>query len=143
MEEIVVRARRREEFLENTPVSVTALGESTLRAAGVQRLDDIRELVPNLTFTSRRNVEADVRIRGVGTNTGEIAFDPGVGIFVDGVFLSRSFGGLLDVLDIEQIEVLRGPQGTLFGKNTVGGGSQHQHGPSPRGVRSLRLPSAG
>ena len=121
VEEIVVRARRRDELLEDTPVSVTALGEATLRAAGVQRLDDIRELVPNLTFTSRRNVEADVRIRGVGANTGELAFDPGVGIFVDGVFLSRAFGGLLDVLDIQQIEVLRGPQGTLFGKNTVGG----------------------
>lgn len=121
VEEIVVTARKREELLENTPVSVTALGEATLRAANVQRIDDINELVPNLTFTSRRNVEADVRIRGVGANTGEIAFDPGVGLFVDGVFLSRAFGGILDVLDIQQIEVLRGPQGTLFGKNTVGG----------------------
>ncbi len=121
VEEIVVHARRREELLESTPVSVTALGEATLRAANVQRIDDINELVPNLTFTSRRNVEADVRIRGVGANTGEIAFDPGVGVFVDGVFLSRAFGGILDVLDIQQIEVLRGPQGTLFGKNTVGG----------------------
>lgn len=121
VEEIVVSARKRSELLEDTPVSVTAINEATLRAANVQRIDQIGELVPNLTFTSRRNVEADIRIRGVGANTGEIAFDPGVGLFVDGVFLSRAFGGILDVLDIQQIEVLRGPQGTLFGKNTVGG----------------------
>ena len=121
VEEIVVQARKRAERIEDTPVSVTALSEATLREAGVQRLDQIRELVPNLQFTSRRNVEADVRIRGIGASTGEIAFDPGAGIFVDGVFLSRSFGGLLDVMDIAQIEVLRGPQGTLFGKNTIGG----------------------
>ena len=121
VEEIVVQARKRDEFLEDTPVSVTAIGQATLRSANVQRIDQIATLVPNLTFTSRRNVEADVRIRGVGANTGEIAFDPGVGLFIDGVFLSRAFGGILDVLDISQIEVLRGPQGTLFGKNTVGG----------------------
>ena len=121
VEEIVVRARRRNELLEDTPVSITALGETTLRESGVTRLDEIQDLVPNLQFTAARNLESTVRIRGVGTSTGEIAFDPGVGIYVDGVFLPRSFGGIIDVLDVQQIEVLRGPQGTLFGKNTVGG----------------------
>ena len=121
VEEIVVQARRREEFLEDTPVSVTALGANTIREAGVTRLDEVQDLVPNLQFTAGRNLESTVRVRGVGTATGEIAFDPGVGIYIDGVFMPRSFGNIIDVLDVQQIEVLRGPQGTLFGKNTVGG----------------------
>ena len=122
IEEIVVSARKRAESLEETPVSVTALGASALVEHGVTRLDDIGEMVPNLTF--QRNPEgqdAMVRIRGIGTPRASIQFDPGVGIYVDGVFLSRAAGGLIDVLDVQQIEVLRGPQGTLFGKNTVGG----------------------
>ena len=122
IEEIVVSARKREESLEETPVSVTALGAGALVEHGVSRLDDIEEMVPNLTF--QRNPEgqdAMVRIRGIGTPRASIQFDPGVGIYVDGVFLSRAAGGLIDVLDVQQIEVLRGPQGTLFGKNTVGG----------------------
>jgi iron complex outermembrane receptor protein len=122
VEEIVVQARKRAEALEDTPVSVTALGASTLVDHGVVRLDDIGELVPNLTF--QRNPEGQdalVRIRGIGTPRAAIQFDPGVGIYVDGVFLARAAGGLIDVVDVEQIEVLRGPQGTLFGKNTVGG----------------------
>ena len=122
VEEIVVRARRRDEFLEDTPVSVTALSENTLREAGVIRLDQIQELVPNLQFqTSNTGQGAQVRIRGVGTSTSEIAFDPGVGIYVDGVFLPRALGAIVDTVDVQQVEVLRGPQGTLFGKNTVGG----------------------
>ncbi len=122
VEEIVVRARKRDEFLEDTPVSVTALSEGTLREAGVVRLDQIQELVPNLQFlTSNNGQGAQVRIRGIGTSTWEIAFDPGVGIYVDGVFLPRALGSIIDTVDVQQVEVLRGPQGTLFGKNTVGG----------------------
>ncbi|MDG2304292.1 MAG: TonB-dependent receptor [Candidatus Binatia bacterium] len=122
IEEIVVTARRRAELLEDTPISVTALSEATLREAGVTRLDEIQELVPNLQMpTGRSGLEGRIRIRGIGTSTSEVAFDPGVGVYVDGVYLPRSLGQLVDVLDIEQVEVLRGPQGTLFGKNTVGG----------------------
>jgi iron complex outermembrane receptor protein len=122
IEEIVVSARKRAERLEETPVAVTAISENTLREAGITRLDEIQDLVPNLQiFGSDSNVEAQIVIRGVGTSNSDMAFDPGVGVFIDGVFLPRSVGGLLDVVDIEQIEVLRGPQGTLFGKNTVGG----------------------
>ena len=123
IEEIVVQARKRAELLEDTPISVTALGENTLRQAGVTRLDDIQTLVPNLKFQSgTEGLSANIVIRGVGTpQSAAIAFDPGVGIYVDGVFLPRTIGTLIDVVNIEQIEVLRGPQGTLFGKNTVGG----------------------
>lgn len=123
LEEIVVTARKRAELLEDVPVSVTALDTGQLRDAGVQRLDDIETLVPNMNFQlTADNAAANIRIRGIGTPQAvSIAFDPGVGVYVDGVFLPRTIGTLLDVVDIEQIEVLRGPQGTLFGKNTVGG----------------------
>ena len=123
IEEIVVQARKRAEFLEDTPISVTALGENTLREAGVTRLDDIQELVPNLQFQSGTSgLAVNIVIRGVGTpQSAAIAFDPGVGVYVDGVYLPRTIGALIDVINLEQVEVLRGPQGTLFGKNTVGG----------------------
>ena len=122
IEEIVVSARKRAELIEDTPLSVTALGEELLRETGTTRLDEIKNLVPNLQIiTGRGGQDTIARIRGVGTATGEIAFDPGVGIYVDGVFLPRSLGSLVQVLDVAQIEVLRGPQGTLFGKNTIGG----------------------
>ena len=122
VEEIVVQARRRDELLEDTPVAVTALGSTELREHGVQQLDGIQQLVPNLTFQSALSgQQVNVRIRGVGTSAPAIAFDPGVGMYIDGVYIPRTFGTLINVVDVQQIEVLRGPQGTLFGKNTVGG----------------------
>ena len=122
IEEIVVSARKRAELIEDTPVAVTAISEQLIRESGITRTNQIQQIVPNMTFltTSSGNV-AQVRIRGVGSSSTGIAFDPGVGIYLDGVFFSRSQGSILDVIDVEQIEVLRGPQGTLFGKNTVGG----------------------
>ncbi len=122
IDEIVVQARKRDELIQDTPVSVTAVSRATLDRRNATRLDDIEQLVPNLRITSGQNgVTANIRVRGVGPTNTDIAFEPGVGLFVDGVFLPRSIGGLVDLLDIEQVEVLRGPQGTLFGKNTVGG----------------------
>ncbi len=122
IEEIVVRARKRDELLKDTPVSVTALSSDDLRINSVNRLDDIQQVVPNLSFYSGRSgVTAAVFIRGVGQVDPVVTFDPGVGIYVDGVFMARQAGGVLNMVDIEQVEVLRGPQGTLFGKNTVGG----------------------
>lgn len=116
-----MRARRRAELLSDTPVSVTALSGAALRATQADNLTDVAALVPNLTILSgRSSQDASVVIRGVGAFP-FIYFDQGVGTYVDGVFLSRQQGALLDIVDLEQVEVLRGPQGTLFGKNTVGG----------------------
>ena len=120
VEEIVVRARKRAEYLEDTPLSVTALSPTLLREAGVTNINDIENLVPNVTFRSG-GLGQQIRIRGVGASSGGAAFDPGVGLYLDGVFLPRSRNAVLDLVDVQQIEVLRGPQGTLFGKNTVGG----------------------
>ncbi len=122
IEEIVVRARKRDERIQDTPVSVTALSENFLEDSGVARVDEIQGFVPNLIFnTGNQGFDANIRIRGIGTGAPALAFDPGVGVYMDGVFMPRALGALLDVVDVQQIEVLRGPQGTLFGKNTVGG----------------------
>ena len=122
IEEIVVSARKREEALEDTPIAVTALSDNMLRDAGIERLDEIQNLVPNLQIRDGiTGYDATVIIRGVGQGDTEITFDPGVGIYVDGVYLARSQGSILSLVDTQSIEVLRGPQGTLFGKNTVGG----------------------
>ncbi len=121
VEEIVVQARRRAELLEDIPVSVTALDADRMRATQTESLEDVAALVPNLTILSgRSSQDSSVVIRGVGAFP-FIYFDQGVGTYVDGVFLSRQQGSLLDIVDLQQVEVLRGPQGTLFGKNTVGG----------------------
>ncbi len=121
IEEIVVNARKRAELIENTPVSVTALSAEVLQATNTTRLDQIQNLVPNLSiFRTLSGQSASIVIRGVG-NFPFIYYDQGVGLYVDGVYLSRNAGSVLDVIDTAGIEVLRGPQGTLFGKNSVGG----------------------
>ncbi|MDG2305556.1 MAG: TonB-dependent receptor [Candidatus Binatia bacterium] len=122
VEEIVVSARKRQEALEDTPVAVTALGAEALRESSVQRIDQVGELVPNLNVsTERQGNIALFSIRGVGTGSADIQFDPGVALYLDGVFFPRAPGSLLNIVDVQQMEVLRGPQGTLFGKNSVGG----------------------
>lgn len=120
VEEIVVTARKRSELLEDTPVSVTALSENLLREANVTRFNEIDTLVPNMEFLGG-NSNGTVYIRGVGQPTTGAAFDAGVGVYIDGVYLPRAQALVFDVVDVAAIEVLRGPQGTLFGKNTIGG----------------------
>jgi iron complex outermembrane receptor protein len=123
IEEITITARKREESLTDTPISVTAFSATDLVENGVGRADDIGKFTPNLQFNQSANGQNSARlnIRGVGTNDPIATRDPGVGIYVDGVYLARAQGQLFSLVDIERIEVLRGPQGTLFGRNTVGG----------------------
>ncbi len=122
VEEIVVTARKRAESLESAPVAVTAVNADDLREAQVTDIADLQEFVPNLRIRrGRTGTDANVYIRGIGTQGDDVFLDQGVGIYVDGIYLPRTAGSVIDNVDIEQIEVLRGPQGTLFGKNTVGG----------------------
>ena len=124
VEEIVVSARKRSELLEDTPLSVTAIGVETLRDHDITRLDEIRNLVPNLNFQQTPvglDQASQFRIRGIGTTRIGTSFDPGVGIYIDGVYIPRGVSSIMNVVDVEQVEVLRGPQGTLFGKNSIGG----------------------
>lgn len=126
LEEVVVTARKREEKLQETPVSITAFTAVQLEQPGFSDLTDIGRSAPNVTFISGSgstggSANAQVFIRGVGQTDFLFSSDPGVGIYVDDVFFARSTGAVLDIVDLERVEVLRGPQGTLFGKNTVGG----------------------
>ncbi len=126
LEDIVVTARRREENLQNTPVAVTAVTAAMIEERGISNISEIAASTPSLRFDSGAAISgssntATVFIRGIGQTDFNLTIDPGVGIYLDGVFISRSVGALIETTDVERIEVLRGPQGTLFGKNTIGG----------------------
>jgi iron complex outermembrane receptor protein len=123
LEGITVTARRREETLQDVPIAVTALSAATLEARNVQSLNDLAGNVPNLVIHDARgsNSTLTTYIRGVGQSDPTWGSDPGVGLYLDDVYIARPQGALLDVFDIQRIEVLRGPQGTLYGKNTLGG----------------------
>lgn len=122
-EEIVVTARRREETLLDVPVAVTAYSGEQLARQGAIDISDIGDTTPNVTLETSRgtNTTLTAFIRGVGQQDPVAGFEQGVGIYVDDVYLNRPQGALLDIYDVERIEVLRGPQGTLYGRNTIGG----------------------
>ena len=137
VEEVVVTARRRDEKLIETPLSVTALSSSDLARRQVDDLGGLRDIVPNLSVNMGDAANAIVYIRGVGQRDSLSFADPGVGIYLDDVYLGRSQGAFLEVIDIERIEVLRGPQGTLYGRNTIGGAIKYvsvQPSPEPEFV---------
>ncbi len=126
IEEVIVTAQKREQSLQDTPVAVTAFTSRAIEERGLEDISELAGFAPNLVFDSTSPISglssgAIVFIRGIGNSDFSLTTDPGVGIYVDGVYVSRAAGGVLDVLDIERIEVLRGPQGTLFGRNTMGG----------------------
>lgn len=123
---IVVTARRREESLQETPISITAFGGAELEARNLNDIADVGQFTPNVVIDgavtlSGSSASTSVTIRGVGQTDFTFNADPAVGTYVDGVYISRAVGGLINLLDIERVEVLRGPQGTLFGKNSTGG----------------------
>jgi len=126
LEEIIVTARKREENLQDTPMSISAFTGATLKRQHIESLDGIAAFTPNLIFDAGATISgsssaASAYIRGIGQIDFALTTEPGVGIYLDGVYLSQSIGGVLDLLDVERVEVLRGPQGTLFGRNTIGG----------------------
>ncbi|MEM9750388.1 MAG: TonB-dependent receptor [Pseudomonadota bacterium] len=126
LDEITVTARRVEEALIDSPVAVTAVTGDELVRNDIAQITGIADQAPNVNFSfagtsSGSDSAAVVFIRGVGQNDFTLVTDPGVGIYVDGVYLGRTVGAVLDVFDLKQVEVLRGPQGTVFGRNTIGG----------------------
>ena len=123
LDSVKVTARKREETLQDVPVAVTAFTPETLDKLNIKDLGDLDAQVPNLTVYAARGSTSTVTayIRGVGQADPLWGVDPGVGIYLDDVYIARPQGALLDVFDVERIEVLRGPQGTLYGKNTIGG----------------------
>ena len=126
LQEIVVTARKRSENLQDTPISITAFSERDLEAKGYANIGGLQDAASNLSITTSSPVSgssnsASVFIRGIGQIDFTPNTNPGVGIYLDGVYIARSVGGVLDLVDIQSIDVLKGPQGTLFGRNTIGG----------------------
>ncbi len=123
LDKITVTARKREETIQEVPIAVTAFTPETLDKLNIQGLADLDAQVPNLTIYAARGSSstATAYIRGIGQADPLWGVDPGVGIYLDDVYIARPQGALLDVFDVGRIEVLRGPQGTLYGKNTIGG----------------------
>jgi len=120
---IVVTARRREETLVSVPIAVSAFSGAALERAGAIDISDLANVTPNTTLEASRGTNSTLTafIRGVGQQDPVSGFEQGVGIYLDDVYLNRPQGALLDIYDVERIEVLRGPQGTLYGRNTIGG----------------------
>jgi iron complex outermembrane receptor protein len=126
LEQIVVTARMREEGLQEAPIAISAFTGESLAYRGVTRLDEIARFVPSLTLENNPSFggasnSAAIYLRGIGQKEFLPTTEPGVGLYVDGVYVARSVGAILDIVDVERLEVLRGPQGTLFGRNTIGG----------------------
>jgi len=125
LEEVVVTAQRRSESLQDTPIAITALDSNAMEMRGITNIQDAITGAPNVDFNTgdpgAGATNAQIYIRGIGQNDFIITTDPGVGIYIDNVFYPRTTGGLLDLADIERVEVLRGPQGALYGRNTIGG----------------------
>lgn len=118
---IVVTARRREERLQDVPGSVTAVSSDQLNQFDAVEIGDVQSSAPNLVLHEGDAQNTVAYIRGVGQLDSLAFADPGVGIYLDDVYLGRAQGSFLDVFDVERLEVLRGPQGTLYGRNTIGG----------------------
>jgi iron complex outermembrane receptor protein len=122
LEEVVVTARRREESLQDLPLSIAAFNAAQMEAQGLQSIEDVGDFVPNVTLTqSDRANNTRVIIRGIGGGHPDPVEVFGAGMYIDGHYVPNSLGGYLSTMDIERVEVLRGPQGTLFGKNVTGG----------------------
>jgi len=119
--EIVVTARKQAESLQDVPMSISAVAGKDLESAGYTELDSVARLSGNVFFEAADRSKPQIYIRGVGTRSYDAGSDSSVGIFVDGVYLGR-FGAMdMDLMDVERVELLRGPQGSLYGRNTIGG----------------------
>ena len=124
--EITVTAQKRSENLQKVPIAITAFSEATLEAKGLSNISELGNFSPNVSITSTSSFSGSNQvlsafIRGIGQSDFAFNLDPGVGVYVDGVYFARTIGSVVDLLDVDHIEVLKGPQGTLFGRNTIGG----------------------
>src|SRR5277367_4081247 len=126
LQEVVVTAERRAENIQSVPIAVTAFTAETLQSRNLTGVTQLGNLTPGVNldagapFSGDRSV-LSASIRGIGQDDFAFNLNPGVGVYLDGVYLARTIGSNLQLLDVERIEVLKGPEGTLFGANTIGG----------------------
>ena len=123
LEEVVVTAQKKEENLQDTPIAITAITASTIDDLDIANVVDLAGMAPNVHIinTPSNNTAATIAIRGGSTTNPAITWEPTVGMYLDGVYLGKGQGSVFDVVDLERVEILRGPQGTLYGRNTLGG----------------------
>ena len=123
LEEVVVTAQKKEENLQDTPIAITAITASTIDDLDIANVVDLAGMSPNVHIinTPSNNTAATIAIRGGSTTNPAITWEPTVGMYLDGVYLGKGQGSIFDVVDLERVEILRGPQGTLYGRNTLGG----------------------
>lgn len=145
LETVTVTARKREETLQDVPIAVTAFTSKKLFDENVQNLGDLQGKVPSAQIYAARgsNTTLTAYIRGIGQADPTWGFDPNVGLYLDDVYMARPQGAMLDVFDVERIEVLRGPQGTLYGKNTIGGAIKYISRALPTKTEGLVTVTAG
>ncbi|MGX5915059.1 TonB-dependent receptor [Aliidiomarina sp. Khilg15.8] len=127
LERIQVTARRSVENLQEVPVAVSSFGEADMERVGLEDITELQQRVPNTTLQVSRGTNSTLTayIRGIGQQDPLWGFEPGVGVYIDDVYIARPQGAVLEVFDVERVEVLRGPQGTLYGKNTIGGAMKY------------------
>lgn len=126
LEEVVVTAQKRSENLQDVPIAITAFTNEAMKIKGMTNIAQLGDFTPNVEIDVTSSFSGSTQvltayIRGIGQNDFAFNLDPGVGVYVDGVYYARTIGAVLDLLDLERVEVLKGPQGTLFGRNTIGG----------------------
>lgn len=123
LEEVVVTAQKRVQSLQDTPIAITAFGADELEQRSIRNIGDLAAMAPNVKISPMpsNTAKATIAIRGAVTSNPAITWEPTVGIYLDGIFVGKYSGNVFNIMDLERIEVLRGPQGTLYGKNTMGG----------------------
>ena len=144
LDELVVTSRNREELLQGVPVAITAFSGRDLESRRIETTDQLGYITPNVTYNNSgalagTKATAQIYIRGVGQRDYLPVTDPGVAVYIDDIYMPRSVGTVLDLVSVERVEVLRGPQGTLFGRNAVGGAiAVHSRRPDAESRRSIR-----
>ena len=125
IEEVIVTAQKREQSIQDVPIAISAFDQQFLDDAGIDDVLELQFFVPGLTiYNNQSPAQTNINIRGVGTAGNSLSLESSVGVYVDGVYRSRQSSSIGDLVDIERVEVLKGPQGTLFGKNTASGAVQ-------------------
>jgi iron complex outermembrane receptor protein len=121
---IIVTAQFREQDLQDTPIAITAMNAEMLEARSQTNITDLADFAPNVKLEPATGLQGNsiaAFIRGIGQSDASFALEPGVGVYIDDIYYGTTFGAVMDLTDLERVEVLRGPQGTLAGKNSVGG----------------------